>query len=137
MGNAEYMGVHFIKTVLKLNTAFQSTTFKFKMKVLVVCLVGAALVGMVASTPLEKVKGETNVAGETIPISVEGEEAITPMDNEVLKEGQGVEGNCKFGGITADRGICIATCRKYGYRGYQYCANHKCWCAVHAGSCPC
>ena len=64
-------------------------TFKFKMKVLVVCLVGAALVGMVASTPLEKVKGETIVAGETIPISVEGEEAITPMDNEVLKEGQG------------------------------------------------
>merc|ERR1712029_1146193 len=92
---------------------------------------------MVASTPLEKVKGETNVAGETIPISVEGEEAITPMDNEVLKEGQGVEGNCKFGGITADRGICIATCRKYVYRGYQYCANHKCWCAMHAGSCPC
>ena len=56
---------------------------KFKMKVLVVCLVGAALVGMVASTPLEKVEGET------ILISVEGEEAITSMDNEVLKEGPG------------------------------------------------
>ena len=53
------------------------------MKVLVVCLVGAALVGMVASTPLEKVEGET------ILISVEGEEAITSMDNEVLKEGPG------------------------------------------------
>jgi len=103
------------------------------MKVLAVCLMAAALVGMVASTPLEKIEGETllNV--------VEGEEAISPMDLEVLKEGPGVEGNCKFAGIVADSGICQATCKKYGYPGYAYCRNgsHKCWCAMHAGSCPC
>jgi len=54
------------------------------MKVLAVCLMAAALVGMVASTPLEKIEGETllNV--------VEGEEAISSMDLEVLKEGPGV-----------------------------------------------
>ena len=44
---------------------------KFNMKVLAVCLMAAALVGMVASTSLKKIKGKTllNV--------VEGEEAIS------------------------------------------------------------
>ena len=59
------------------------TTFKFKMKVLVVCLMAAALVGMIASDPLEKVEGETlNV--------VEGGEAISSKDVEVLKEEPGI-----------------------------------------------
>ena len=59
------------------------TTFKFKMKVLAVCLMAAALVGMVASTSLEKVEGET-------PLNVvEGEEAFSSVDVEVLKEGPG------------------------------------------------
>ena len=53
------------------------------MKVLVVCLMAAALVGMVASDPLEKVEGETlNV--------VEGGEAISSKDVEVLKEEPGI-----------------------------------------------
>merc|ERR1711942_624022 len=80
---------YFIRTVLKLNTAFQSTTFKFQMKVLVVCLVGAALVGMCASSPLEK--------ADTIPMvpGVEG----NGMNKEPRRhyhfgyEGPGVEGN--------------------------------------------
>ena len=40
----------------------------------------AALVGMVASTSLEKVEGET---------PLEGEEAFSSVDVEVLKEGPG------------------------------------------------
>merc|ERR1711875_100664 len=80
---------YFIRTVLKLNTAFKSTTFKFQMKVLVVCLVGATLVGMCASSPLEK--------ADTIPMvpGVEG----NGMNKEPRRhyrfgyEGPGVEGN--------------------------------------------
>ena len=71
------------------------TTFNFKMKVLVVCLVGAALVGMGASTSLEKVEGETGastflakVNSETTLNVVEGEEHGS-MDFEVLGEGPG------------------------------------------------
>ena len=64
------------------------------MKVLVVCLLAAALVGIGASTPLENVKGEEkNVAGETTLNVVEGEEAFTSMDVEVLKEGLGKQHN--------------------------------------------
>ena len=63
------------------------------MKVLVVCLLAAALVGMGASSPLENVEGEKNVAGETALDVVEGEEAFTSMDVEVLKEGLGKEHN--------------------------------------------
>ena len=50
---------------------------KFKMKILAVCLMAAALVGMGASTTLE------NIAGETADV-VEGEEAFSSM---VLREG--------------------------------------------------
>merc|ERR1712029_556448 len=57
------MGVHFTKTVLKLNTSFQITKVKFKMKVLVVCLMAAALVGMVASTPSPRKTASLNKAG--------------------------------------------------------------------------
>ena len=60
----------------------------------------AALVGMVASSSLEKVEGETNlnagasasleeVKGETPLNVVEGEEAFSSVDVEVLKEGPG------------------------------------------------
>ena len=70
--------------ILHLHSA--GITFKFKMKVLAVCLMAAALVGMSASTPLKKVKG---IVKSPIPISVEGEVAIISMDNEVLKEGPG------------------------------------------------
>ena len=49
------------------------------MKVLVVCLMAAALVGMIASDPLEKVED-----------AVEGVEAISSKDVEVLKEGPGI-----------------------------------------------
>ena len=54
------------------------------MKVLVVCLMAAALVGMIASDPLEK------VVGETLLNAVEGVEAISSKDVEVLKEGPGI-----------------------------------------------
>ena len=54
------------------------------MKVLVVCLMAAALVGMIASDPLEKVEGETLLN------AVEGVEAISSKDVEVLKEGPGI-----------------------------------------------
>ena len=40
------------------------TTVKFKMKVLVVCLMAAALVGMVASTPFPKKTASLNKAGQ-------------------------------------------------------------------------
>ena len=52
----------------------------------------AALVGMVASTSLEKVEGETNVEVEretNAAIFSEVEEAFTSMDVEVLKGGPG------------------------------------------------
>ena len=39
------------------------TTVKFKMKVLVVCLMAAALVGMVASTPFPKKTSSLKKAG--------------------------------------------------------------------------
>merc|ERR1711963_678466 len=58
------MGVHFTWTVLKLNTSFQITTVKFKMKVLIVCMMVAALVGMVASTPFPKKTASLNKAGQ-------------------------------------------------------------------------
>ena len=65
----------------------------FKMKVLVVCLLAAtAFFGMGASTPLEKVEGETNVEVEretNAAIFSEDEEAFTSMDVEVLKGGPG------------------------------------------------
>merc|ERR1711862_563181 len=129
------MGVHFIRTVLKLNTAFQSTTFNFKMKVLVVCLVGAALVGMGASTSLEKVEGETGALTSLVKVNwpprttakptttakpsttanvVEGEEHGS-MDLEVLGEGPGAEGICKYAGHVADSHRCSCT-HFYGVR---------------------
>merc|ERR1711963_641314 len=58
------MGVHFTWTVLKLNTSFQITTVKFKMKVLIVCMMAAVLVGMVASTPFPKKTASLNKAGQ-------------------------------------------------------------------------
>ena len=61
------------------------------MKVLVVCLLATAFFGMGASTPLENVEGEKNVAGETTLDVVEGEEAYSSMDVGVLKEGPGKE----------------------------------------------
>merc|ERR1712004_495392 len=97
---------------------------KFKMKVLAVCLMAAALVGMVASTSLEKVEGVTlNV--------VEGE--------ETLKEGSGVEAKCRYAGHVADAHICSYTCRRYGYGWYAYCRkSHRCSCSTSGGgSCPC
>ena len=63
--------------ILHLHSA--GITFKFKMKVLAVCLMAAALVGMGASTRLKKLQG---IVKSPIPIfSVKGE--------EVLKEGPG------------------------------------------------
>ena len=70
--------------ILHLHSA--GITFKFKMKVLAVCLMAAALVGMGASTRLKKLQG---IVKSPIPISVKGEEAITSMDNEVSKEQPG------------------------------------------------
>merc|ERR1712029_1122154 len=135
------MGVHFIYTVLKLNTAFQST--KFKMKVLAVCLMAAALVGMGASTSLQKV-GETGastsleeVNSETTLNVVEVEEHGS-MDFEVLREGPGAEGNCRYAGKVADANICAYTCKRYFYPYYAYChGSHRCECAKHRGRCPC
>ena len=40
------------------------TTVKFKMKVLIVCLMAAALVGVVASTPFPKKTASLNKAGQ-------------------------------------------------------------------------
>merc|ERR1712029_775649 len=111
------MGVHFIRTVLKLNTAFQSTTFNFKMKVLVVCLVGAALVGMGAATSLEKVEGETGASYPTAPYTTTIPHyyptapytTTTPHYPYPTTTGRYP---CKYAGHLANANICAYTCRR-------------------------
>ena len=55
--------------ILHLHSA--GITFKFKMKVLAVCLMAAALVGMGASTTLENVAGETQ---DVVEVEGDGED---------------------------------------------------------------
>ena len=76
--NTFYTGVHLFSNMQILHLHSAGITFKFKMKVLAVCLMAAALVGMSASTPLKKVKG---IVKSPISISVKGV--------GVLKEGPG------------------------------------------------
>merc|ERR1712203_550498 len=118
-----------------------------------------ALVGMVASIPLEKGEGETNLNNINrtwkFRYDKEGQGASTPLEkgeeetnlndrdwsfhyDSDLKEGQGVGNECKFAGIVADSSICRITCKKYGYPYMQFCSgSNRCWCGRDSGSCPC
>ena len=73
------------------------------MKVLVVCLLAAALVGMGASTPLENVEGEKNVAGETALDVVEGSSSYPTTKATTIgtttKKSQVIEGEEAFSSL--------------------------------------
>merc|ERR1711868_187409 len=113
------MGVHFTKTVLKLNTSFQITTVKFKMKVLIVCMMAAVLVGMVASTPSPKKTASLNKAGQMSLLP-----KVSPPKK--VQERPGVSAlRCYYVGTDVDESDCVDYCDgDYDY-DYDY---DDCYC---------